>query len=72
MSLDGGLLARPYYQTPGAFAIAVHSSLPHDGLHLTSMYSTCIYTYEWRRPSLVLLPLVRQVFRGNEMAGESH
>ena len=27
--------------------------------------------YEWRRPSLVVLPLVRQVFCGNEVANSS-
>ena len=27
--------------------------------------------YEWRQPSLVLSPLVRQVFRGNKVADES-
>ena len=27
-------------------------------------------THEWRRPSLVSLLLVRQVFRGNEVADE--
>ena len=28
--------------------------------------------YEWRRPSLALLPLLRQVVAGNEVADESH
>ena len=41
----------------------------------TRMIHTCTYMctmyidmYMWRRPSLVLLPLVRRMFRGNEVA----
>ena len=42
-----------------------------DSYMYMCMYTQCTCSgYEWRRPSLVLLHLVRQVFAGNEVTDE--